>query len=503
MVVLVAAVAAYAPAALGTFHFDDYSLFSDPAVTSPDGWSQVWRLTQTRPLAWLTFWFNYTTGGQSPSAFLMLNVALHALCSLAVLRLAGRLVAPGAALAAAVLFAVHPAASEAVCYVFARPILLATLFCVLSATAFWDRRYALAVALFALALLSKEEAAAFPLALALLWWAKRERQGLIAIAGMLALSVAAGLRVIWAVKQIGAPAGAASGISPWQYLAAQGWAIAGYLWRVVIPAHFPIDPDLRAAPVEAWLIVIALAAAAWVFRARGGWFVLAGLILLIPSSSVFAVQDLAAYRRMYLPLAVWCVPLGLLVSRAKWPGIAVAGVVFAALSWQAASVWRTEESLWRQATVDSPNKVRPWIQLSRVVPMEQATVALQHAALNATGDRVRSAEVAAEQGRLALQAKQPVEAFEAFGRALAEMPNEARYIQNRAGVLYMVGQRDTAIAEFQRALKINPCLFEARYNLLLAGVSTALPEQCAFTRQQRTQYEEARSAMPVPIPQAR
>ena len=46
-----------------SFHFDDYSLFSDPIVTSPSGWWEVFRLERTRPLTYLTFWLNYQLGG--------------------------------------------------------------------------------------------------------------------------------------------------------------------------------------------------------------------------------------------------------------------------------------------------------------------------------------------------------------------------------------------------------------------------------------------------------
>ena len=48
--VLVASLIVFGMGLLGSFHFDDYSLFSDPAVTSSSGWWQVWQPLRTRPL---------------------------------------------------------------------------------------------------------------------------------------------------------------------------------------------------------------------------------------------------------------------------------------------------------------------------------------------------------------------------------------------------------------------------------------------------------------------
>jgi hypothetical protein len=42
----------------------------------------------------------------------------------------------------------------------------------------------------------------------------------------------------------------------------------------------------------------------------------------------------------------------------------------------------------------------------------------------------------------------------------------------------MLGIREHAVADFQEALKIDPCLSDARKNLRLAGVPTPTPEDC-------------------------
>ena len=161
------------------------------------------------------------------------------------------------------LFALHPIQSEAVDYVWARSILLAALFC-FAALYLWLRgRPWAAVACFAAALLAKEECAAFPLLLAWLQWRGSLPGGpksRAALAAMFALALAAGARVIWATTVIpGTPAGVQAGISPFQYLLAQGVVIWRYLQLVVVPYGFTVDADVSAAlwlRIAAWALLV-------------------------------------------------------------------------------------------------------------------------------------------------------------------------------------------------------------------------------------------------------
>ena len=77
LLLLAAALVAFGASLGSGFHFDDYAIFSDPALTSPWGWLHVWGLRQTRPLTYLTFWLNYQTGGQDPLGYHALNLLLH------------------------------------------------------------------------------------------------------------------------------------------------------------------------------------------------------------------------------------------------------------------------------------------------------------------------------------------------------------------------------------------------------------------------------------------
>src|SRR5580698_4726485 len=129
--VVVGAIAAFGGSLASGFHFDDYGMLQDPAVVSVYGWAHCWSLWQTRPLTWFTFWLNYQITGRNPMLWHAVNLALHIACAVLLYRLLQQLW-PEAALAGALIFAVDPIQAEAVDYVYARAILLCTLFSVLA-----------------------------------------------------------------------------------------------------------------------------------------------------------------------------------------------------------------------------------------------------------------------------------------------------------------------------------------------------------------------------------
>src|ERR1035441_4777288 len=102
--------------------------------------------------------------------------------------------------------------------------------------------------------------------------------------------------------------GVNAGISPLGYLSVEGIAILRYCGLLVCPWFFTVDPQVPSPSWEwrllAWIVLGSLiAAAALRFRSvPAAFWILAGFILLIPSSSVFPAADLAADRRMYIPM---------------------------------------------------------------------------------------------------------------------------------------------------------------------------------------------------------
>jgi tetratricopeptide (TPR) repeat protein len=461
LLLLTAALLAFGASLGSGFHFDDYAIFADPALAGPAGWLRIWTLRQTRPLTFLTFWFNVQTSGQSPAGYHAVNLALHLGAVLLAYECLRRLLPVRAAWMAAAIFAVHPLQAEAVDYVWGRSIVLASLLCLASLLAWLRGARWQAVAWFAAALLAKEEVVAFPLILLLL--RGRERRAWRPVATMGALSLAAGLRVIWALAVTpGAPAGPQAGISPWHYFLAQGPVIWRYLRLLAIPWGFTVDPEISVPPawlgLAAWLALAALVAILW--RRKAGPWVLAGLVLLLASSSIFPAADLAADRRMYLPL--WAFAASLCVVFERWPRAAAAALlVLTAISFARTQVWASDEALWREAVLRAPDKVRPRIQLARDVAAPEALELLAAARALAPSD----ANVATETGKVLLAQGQAGAALSEFGRALALNPRDAASYNNRGAALAALGQIAAARQDFQRALQLDPNLLSARQNL--------------------------------------
>jgi tetratricopeptide (TPR) repeat protein len=462
---LAAALAAFGASLGSGFHFDDYAIFSNPVLTSPWGWLQVWGWRQTRPLTYVTFWLNYRAGGQDPIGYHALNLLLHLGAVLLAYECLRRLLPERAALVAAALFAVHPLQAEAVDYVWGRSIVLAALLSFAALLCWITGRPWAAVACFAAALLAKEECAAFPLVLAMLPERPRGRSH---IAVMLGLAVAAGARVVYAAAVTpGALAGLRAGISPWKYLLAQGPVILRYLRLLILPYGFTVDADIHVPAiwvgVLAWAAMAALAMFLWRYRSHA-WatWLLAGLILLIPSSSLFPAADLSADRRMYLPMLGFAAAAGWLLTRVRTAALAlVVALALAAVGMGRTHVWMTEERLWREAVRRAPEKVRPKIQLARAVPAAEALELLAAARRLAPYDPA----VPADTGKILLSEGQPAAALEEFGRALALDPLDARNFNNRGVALDALAQTEAARQDFERALRIDPSLTEARQNL--------------------------------------
>jgi Flp pilus assembly protein TadD len=150
------------------------------------------------------------------------------------------------------------------------------------------------------------------------------------------------------------------------------------------------------------------------------------------------------------------------------------GVVLAMLSFARTDVWTSEARLWEDAMQWAPTKARPRVQLARVSPPDQALDYLLEAKRLAPDDPL----VASELGKLFLERQQPSEALSEYGRAVALRPGDALALNNRGVALLMLGIREHAVEDFQQALKIDPCLHDARKNLRLAGVPTQAPERC-------------------------
>ena len=188
------------------------------------------------------------------------------------------------------------------------------------------------------------------------------------------------------------------GTSRWQYLLTQPLVIVHYMLSLFLPVHLSADTywPLVMDPLDggvliggAWITVVL--AIAWVTSRRRetqpiAFGLLRFFVTLLPTSSLVPLSEPMNDHRMYLPF------VGLVLAVVSTAGLALreasartrmvaAGVavdVIAAMVYgtrQRNIVWRTEESLWHDATIKSPDNGRGLMNYG-VIQMEKGNYPL-------------------------------------------------------------------------------------------------------------------------------
>jgi len=322
-----AAAAAHLPSLGGVFQFDDYNVIvNEPAVQS--GAALLANLPGgARPLLKASYALNWALG-PGPAGFLAFNVAIHALNAALIYgigrRLCGRWLgearAADAALAAALMFALHPAQTEAVAYICGRSSSLMASFYLGAALLYLRGAPALAAAaLFVLAAAVKETAITFPAALLLFDGKLTRRQAplwLAAAAGLVVMLLSARYRDLlgYGFTQRGVLANLLTQVNGIVYLLARLTTLRGYNIDPGLPELSAWAPA-AAAQAAALAALFALGLSNLRRRPELGFGVLWFFLQLAPTNSFVPRLDPANDRQLYL--ACWGPFLALAVTAAR------------------------------------------------------------------------------------------------------------------------------------------------------------------------------------------
>ncbi len=466
--------------------------------------------------------------GAGPYGLRLTNLLLHAcdsaLLFLLILTLSGGLLP---ALGGALLFAVHPAAAEAVNIAVCRSHLLGFFFftCALLAAVFNARRpaagkAAAAAACALLGMLSVETAAVLPAAAAAAVYFDTGREGLRRSAPLLAaLLLAAGFYVWFRAPRSGysiegvsapgisapaaaypaalfpraAPRSRPAPAMPWSgvytdreaNLFTMGGVLSSYAAAMAFPAGLNSDynPPVRGFSAEGLaLLALPLAAAAaglllLLRRDLAGLGITLSVLTLAPVWNLVPIYNLRADRYLYFPLAGGALLAAALLGRArKRPAAAAAAVLtlawLAGLSWatlRRAPSFRDDEAFFSEAVRRGPG-----------VPRARANLA---AVLLRGGDCAGALREAAEASRLApasaglklrlayAQAwcRRPADAGATAREALALAPRSADALYLEGLLELHRGRRAAGTALLRRALAEDPGHREAALTLLMTG----------------------------------
>lgn len=310
-------------------------------------------------------------------------------------------------------------------------------------------------------------------------------------------------------------------LTPADYLFTQFRSVVTYLRLFFLPVGQNIDYDF---PIShslgdhlSWLcllILFALTVAAWIYRkkfplASFGFFLF--LVFLAPTSSVVPIRDVMVERRMYLPVFALslCVIDFLRTRRLTVPVLAtslgVVCVVLAGITWQRNHVWSNPISLWKDSVSNSPRKYRPRFQLAyahyQAGECLDATREYAEAAKASTVpnyelfiDWALAADCANKSGEAlshlenALRLEQSAHAWSLMGMVRAKTGDYEKALEALAqgekinprfpmiyvyrGNVHMARREwDLAVAEFQKALSVEPNDESARQGLQKATAS--------------------------------
>jgi tetratricopeptide (TPR) repeat protein len=525
---------AYHNSLRGVFLFDDLgAIVRNPTIRtlwppwsalSPPGKSPV----TGRPLVNLSLAVNYAWGGLNVRSYHLFNVAVHILVALAlfaVVRLtftaptlragfAGK--ASSIAAAVALLWVVHPLASESVDYTIQRTELLMSLFFLLTLY-FAGRGFALseskgwhvaALAAFALGLVSKEVIVVAPLVVFFydwLFWSESPRRalarhwklyaGFAVVFGLYFFTVDTNLRHVFSgANWLGMQLAWRPTVSPWTYALTQSGIIVHYLRLALWPA--PLVGDYEGWPIAksvadvlpSFLVVAGLVGLTFwgLVRRRnlaflGVWF----FAILAPTSSFRPLlSEIAAERRMYLPLAA-VILLAVLAGRSllrrldapQTAGTVVVALLALVLAWSTVrrnEDYRTTLSFWSDVVAKRPDNPRAhsWLgdYLFRNGRRADALAHLEEAVrLNPRrGSYLYSLGVVlASQGRTD-------EAIERYRESLRFEPERASVHNNLGVALASRGRLEEAVGHYREAIRIEPGHAGAHNNLARALVRQGL-----------------------------
>src|SRR5579862_691281 len=515
--------AAYGNIINGAFIFDEI-----PTIVQNEGIRKLSALDRVffdyrnvmRPLVALTFAVDYALYGNNPTGYHVLNLAVHVIATLLLFgvvrrmllsrRGAGRreeggedgsvvrsllpppssLLAPRLAFAIALMWGLHPLQTEAVTYIVQRSesmmgmFFLLALYCVIrgaepGAKTSWHIG---AIAAGILGAGCKQVIVVMPLVVLLYdrcfisgsFKAALKRAPRL-YAGLLASWLAVGLFMLAARGSTSAGFGLK--ITPVGYASAQFVIIVHYLKLVFWPVNQVFDyvwrttdQDLGAILLNAALIAALFGLTIWQLARNsaqgfwGAWF----FLILAPTSSILPIGDLAAERRMYLPLAavIVLVVTGMYCMLRKWiaasaPAVVVTLALIAAaglgiLTGRRNALYQDPLAMWQDVLSKRPDNTRALLVVGGAM--------LAKGKLNEAAEKIERAaklkppffEALRALGDLRFAQMEYAAAADAYSQALELNHDDLNSWHGLSKALDALGHPDQALKALEQAAKLAP-----------------------------------------------
>ncbi|GEM_PF-5516359 len=340
-----------------------------------------------RPIQLISYTVSYALWKENIRLFHAENVLFHILNGFLVYLVLWRLFRNGLiSIFGSALFLVHPVQVEAVTYLSGRADLLSLLFflaSLLTAIIFIDGKHPasrilryVSIALFALALLSKEMAATLPLILGLYVLclpqdgiADRARRAVRCVYPYIII-----LLFYWILRTVNLGKVAQTSLPQDIYfkISVMGQVFFGYLKLIFFPSRLTFYHDFDIIIPESGMaaflhlvpMVLYIALCVFMYRKdrETAFFLSAYLVALLPVSNIIPIKAFMQERFLYLPVVFIIMALGgvsLLMKRAKAPIMAFACLAVAVLSTLTFARnldWKDQETLMKKEMVLHPEQ---------------------------------------------------------------------------------------------------------------------------------------------------
>lgn len=544
LLILVALVTYQGVLSCGFVSDDVEQILQNPFVKNPHMWKRIFEgrvwsfaggLAQTRfyrPLHIFTYWLICRVAGLNPFAYHVVQLALYTLTICIVYQLGRRLLQNElAALAGALLWALHPLHVEAVAWAAAIPEIGCGLFCVLG---FWmflraeEQRppnlwwHVAAAAVYFPALFFKEVAFSFPLLLLVYWfchpstesWLRRAANWLpyVAAAGVCAairVAVMGNVSKTSLFKDLNPQvAGAALGLL--------GRHFKLFLWPATLSEFRDFDITASLHSPWPWLALVVIVTAC-VWRKREphlSFLVLWWFVTLIPCLDYRYISiPLIADRFSYLPSVGLCLALGYLAfgllprhfPKADKEWIVVGAFAVVAVLWAAQAVrtipqWRDDDAQSRYALRVSPNAAEVHAVRGVALQFQQGDYAGAarefQTALRLNADSLRPVPSVSYNayiglGQVSLDQGQMAEGIDYFDKAVQVIPNSSVAYGMLGSVYFPRSDYARSAVYFEQAVRLNPLDIGARFFLGSCWMRLGKPAQAA------EQFHAARDVDPT------
>lgn len=403
------AVLVYIPAFNADFTLDDipiieenayiHSLDKIPAIWTTHYWAGKIDANDTglyRPLTLTTYNLQYAISGKNAGPYHILNILLHALVCLVLMKIVQLLFHNYKSMViAGILFALHPIHTEAVAGIVGRAELLASLFIITSMISYhhWrgqgDIKWLLLLLVSTFAAITSKEHGFLIAAILVLQevyyfftsknFSLGDHKKWIAFGSVILLSIS-----LWTYRSTitGPPVPHEQwlGVSTSDRMATALRTTAEYVGMHILPLHLSADYWTDEVPIVGFgdprvllslLSLIIILMVAFVLRRKlpgVSWGILFFFLTLLPVSNLlFAAGFLKAERILYIPSIGLIIAMALLKSNlierknGKLVGLVILGafvVLFAGMTWTRAGDWKNNYTLALATLETSPNSPR-------------------------------------------------------------------------------------------------------------------------------------------------